>query len=83
MQQELAKLGIRVDVHENDVVVHQSDIKTPDCVICSHNDHRIAMALSVLMTLTGGVLDGIEAMRKSYPDFLEAIGRLGVKYVID
>ena len=37
------------------------------------------MALSVILTLFGGVINGCEAVAKSYPDFFEAISSLGIK----
>jgi 3-phosphoshikimate 1-carboxyvinyltransferase len=45
----------------------------------SHNDHRVAMALSVLLSLTGGELTRAEAVRKSWPDYFEAIRSLGIE----
>lgn len=83
MAQELAKFGIAVDVQENDVYVRKSDIKTPDCVVCGHNDHRIVMALSVLMSKYGGVIDDVDAVEKSYPNFFEVLKSLGVRYEVD
>lgn len=83
MAQELAKFGIDVEVRENEVVIHKNDIKTPDCAICGHNDHRIVMACSILLSAVGGVIDGAEAVKKSFPKFFETIGKLGVKYEIE
>ncbi len=83
MAQELHKFGIEVEVHENDVVVHKNDVKTPCCDVCSHNDHRIVMACSVLLSKVGGHLVGAEAVKKSFPNFFETIGELGVKYEIE
>ncbi len=83
MAQELAKFGIDVEVRENEVVVRKNDIKTPDCAICGHNDHRIVMACSILLSAVGGVIDGAEAVKKSFPNFFETIGKLGVKYEIE
>lgn len=83
MAQELAKFGIDVEVRENEVVIHKNDIKTPDCAICGHNDHRIVMACSILLSAVGGVIDGAEAVKKSFPNFFETIGKLGVKYEVE
>ena len=83
MAQELAKFGIDVEVRENEVVIHKNDIKTPDCAICGHNDHRIVMACSILLSTVGGVIDGAEAVKKSFPNFFETIGKLGVKYEVE
>lgn len=83
MAQELEKFGIDVEVYENDVVVHKNEIKTPCCEICGHNDHRIVMACSVLLSRTGGYINGAEAVKKSFPNFFEKLGELGVKYEIE
>lgn len=83
MAKELAKFGIVVDVYENDVYVHKCDIKTPECELCGHNDHRIVMALSVLLSHVGGSIDGIEAVEKSFPDFFDVLKKIGIKCEID
>ena len=83
MAQELGKFGIDVEVYENEVVVHKNEIKTPCCEICGHNDHRIVMACSVLLSRTGGYINGAEAVKKSFPNFFEKLGELGVKYEIE
>ena len=42
------------------------------------NDHRIAMAISILATRLGwlGILDG-EVVTKSFPDFYNELSRVG------
>ncbi len=47
--------------------------------VSSHNDHRIAMMASVMaLAATGEVtITGAEAVAKSFPDFYEAMTRLG------
>jgi 3-phosphoshikimate 1-carboxyvinyltransferase len=37
------------------------------------------MALSVLLTVTGGVILGAEAVNKSFPDFFDKLKEAGVK----
>lgn len=78
MAEELAKFGIKVTVNENSVTIHNGSLKTPDCVLYGHNDHRIVMALSLLCSVTGGEIDGAEAVSKSYPDFFRQISQLGI-----
>ena len=78
MQTELSKFGINVFVEENRVIVENGILRKPDEVLNSHNDHRIAMALSLLCTLTGGTVAGAEAVSKSYPDFFSKIQSLGI-----
>jgi len=78
MKEELSKCGINVDVAENEVTVYPGNVKAPSSVISSHNDHRIAMAMTVVLSCVGGVIDGAEAVKKSYPDFFDTIKQLGV-----
>lgn len=79
MAEELAKFGARVDVFDDYVVVHKAELHVSSKEIRSHNDHRIAMSLAVLMTKYGGVLDGAEAVKKSFPDFFDVMKRAGAK----
>lgn len=79
MAQELEKFGVAVTVREDSVVVYPHDFHAPKEMLASHNDHRIVMALSVLSTLTGGKIEGAEAVRKSMPDFFEKIKSVGVE----
>ena len=78
MKQELSKLGIEVEVFENSVSVKGGELKPPVSIIDSHNDHRIAMALSLLLSITGGKIKNAEAVSKSYPNFYKDLNRLGV-----
>ena len=79
MALELNKFGIKVDVGENDVTVFKGEIKEPAEILCGHNDHRIVMALSLLCSITGGSINGAEAVAKSYPSFFEKIQSLGIQ----
>lgn len=82
MQSELKKFGCRVDVEENRITVHKCNLQKPQIALEGHNDHRIVMALSVLSTLTGGVIYGAQAVEKSLPDFFESLSSLNVKVAI-
>ncbi|WP_405345451.1 3-phosphoshikimate 1-carboxyvinyltransferase [Ruminococcus sp.] len=79
MKQELSKLGISVDVGENEVTVHGGRLHAPTEPLDGHVDHRIVMALSVLLTVTGGVIEGAQAVNKSFPDFFDRLMDLGVE----
>ncbi len=79
MAQELQKFGVSVSVHEDTVVVYPVDFHAPDVPLLGYNDHRIVMSLAVLLTLTGGTIEGAEAIDKSYPDFFERLAELGVE----
>ena len=78
MATELSKLGVKVELSENSAVIHPAHIKAPTEPLSSHNDHRIAMALSVLLTLVGGEIEGAEAVKKSYPGFFDDLASLGI-----
>ena len=79
MAQELRKFGTNVAVYENSIVVFPTAFNAPKEVLEGHNDHRIVMSLSVLLTLTGGVLEGAECVKKSLPDFFERLESLGIE----
>ena len=77
MAEELSKFGVAVTVHDDSVVIYPHDFHAPTEPLSGHNDHRIVMACSVLATVTGGVIEGAEASRKSLPDFFERLNKLG------
>ncbi|HVN59356.1 MAG TPA: 3-phosphoshikimate 1-carboxyvinyltransferase [Bacteroidales bacterium] len=51
---------------------------------CSHNDHRIAMALASSAVLCDSevIVEGMECINKSYPGFVDDFRKLGGKVVI-
>lgn len=79
MAEELAKFGIETEVFEDSVVIHNGKLHKPEAILCGHNDHRIVMALSLLCSVTGGVIEEAQAISKSFPDFFEMISKLGIK----
>ncbi len=79
MAAELRKFGTSVEVSEDSIVVYPGDFHAPQEPLCGHNDHRIVMALSVLLTATGGEILGAEAVRKSLPEFFDMLKPLGVE----
>jgi 3-phosphoshikimate 1-carboxyvinyltransferase len=64
---------------ENSVTINPTAFHPPCRVLQSHNDHRIVMALSILLTLTGGEIEGAEAVHKSFPDFFSKLQSLGIQ----
>ena len=78
MQEELKKFGVETKLSENSIVVGRG-ISKPNEAFSGHNDHRIVMALAALCTKTGGVIEGAEAVAKSFPDYFEKISELGVR----
>lgn len=79
MAAELAKFGAEISVGENTVQIAPTALHRPEEVLLGHNDHRVVMALAVLATKWGGVIDDAQAVAKSYPDFFRDMAALGVK----
>ena len=55
------------------------EFTVPSEVLLGHNDHRIVMALAVLCSITGGIIDGAEAVAKSFPYFFQRFRSLGIE----
>lgn len=83
MAEELNKFGCNVNVYENEITVNKCNLRAPTQVLCGHNDHRIVMALSILLTVTGGTIDGAQAVNKSLPDFFKRLSLLGVESEVE
>ena len=79
MKEELAKLGITLILGENSVTVKKQELSYKGETLYGHNDHRIVMALSVILSVCGGAIEGAEAVKKSYPHFFDDIKSLGAK----
>ncbi len=79
MAQELSKFGAVLTAGDNVVTVEGGNLHKPQEPLCVHNDHRIVMSMAYLLSFTGGVIEGYEAVRKSWPDFFKVIQNAGVK----
>ena len=79
MAEELSAFGTKVIVEENSVTVEPVTFHPPQRVLKGHNDHRIVMSLAVLLMLTGGEIEGAQAVRKSFPDFFDRVKQLGIQ----
>ena len=82
MALEMAKFGITLETEENRIIVPAGNIHMPSEPLDSHNDHRIAMALSLLCTRTGGEIRCAEAVRKSFPDYWDRLRMLGINVTL-
>ena len=83
MRKELSKFGTKLTVKDNEVIVEESTLHAPKELLNSHNDHRIVMALSVLLSVCGGKIEGAEAVNKSYPEFFLDIKKIGIEVEIN
>lgn len=78
MAAELRACGASVEAGENEVEVGDGGLHAPERLLRSHGDHRVAMALAVLLTALGGGIEGAEAVAKSMPDFFGKLAALGI-----
>ena len=85
MEQELRKLGGRIESDGGTVTVRRSVLHAPAGPLWGHNDHRVVMSLTVLAAAAGlpVQIDGAEAVAKSWPGFFAAVRQLGVEVQTD
>jgi 3-phosphoshikimate 1-carboxyvinyltransferase len=76
---ELAKMGIKTEVSDNSIVIHGG--KPKGSQIEAHADHRLAMSLAIAALFANGnsIINGAEAVGKSYPQFFTELKKLGAK----
>lgn len=80
--ENLTKMGVTVRELNNMLVITGLAIK--GAVIDSKNDHRIAMAFSILGTVAGEtVIEGAECVGKTYPEFWRMLQSIGGKVKTD
>ena len=79
MSQELAKFGAVTEVNDNCVLISKAPLHASEKPLSAHNDHRVAMALSLLCLKYGGVIEGAETVNKSWPEFFDILQTLGGK----
>lgn len=79
MQEELAKMGGTVKVDGDTLTIEDCALHKPTAPLNGHNDHRIVMAMAVAALAAGqpAVIEGANAVNKSWPDFFEVIKGLG------
>ncbi len=82
MHEELKKMGGGLIFGKDTLTVPPQSLSRSTEPLSSHNDHRIAMALSLILSRVGGEIAGAEAVKKSYPAFFEDIKRLGGKITL-
>ncbi len=82
VREGLAGMGIKVIEERNKLTVTGSEPK--GSVIDARDDHRIAMAFSLLGSVAGDtIIDGAECVAKTYPEFWDTLKSLGGKVKID
>lgn len=80
---EFSKMGLDIKEQDDLLIIKGGDLKGAE--LDAHNDHRIAMALSIAALRADGAttINGIESVNKSYPGFFKDLSTLGAKIKID
>jgi 3-phosphoshikimate 1-carboxyvinyltransferase len=76
---ELGKMNIKTEVGGDSMVIYGG--KPLGAEINAHNDHRLAMSLSLAALFAEGssIINDAEAVSKSYPQFFTDLLKLGAK----
>ncbi len=83
MHEELLKLGGGLIFGDNRITVPKQELKNTGILLDGHNDHRIVMAMSVILSKIGGEISGSEAVKKSYPGFFSDMKKLGAEVIVE
>jgi 3-phosphoshikimate 1-carboxyvinyltransferase len=74
--QELGRAGIRVSEERDRLLITGSAPRA--ALFNGHNDHRIAMAFSLMGLVTGdAMIEGAECVSKTYPEFWKVLADIG------
>jgi len=82
LQEEFAKMGVRIRLEGDIMEVHGGN-GLKGALVHSRHDHRIAMACAVAALKADGktIIEQAEAIDKSFPDFYKKLKALGVDVV--
>ena len=73
---ELAKLGVRVEEHEDGMTIHPVETMRP-AVIQTYNDHRMAMAFSLIgLRFDGVTIEDPACVSKTFPGYFDILETL-------
>jgi 3-phosphoshikimate 1-carboxyvinyltransferase len=80
---EMRKMGAVINEQHDALVVEQSNLTGAQ--VESHQDHRIAMALTVAAFAAQGptTINNVKCIAKSYPDFSHSMIRLGANIKVE
>ena len=73
---ELARLRVRVEEHEDGMTIYPCERMCP-AVIQTYNDHRMAMAFSLIgLRFDGVTIENPSCVSKTFPNFFEVLNAL-------
>ena len=84
LQQEFGKMGVEIVLKDNEMLINGGG-KILAAHVSSHHDHRIAMACAVASLAADGetIIEGAEAVNKSYPQFWMHLQQLNVPVTLN
>lgn len=74
---ELEKLGCKLEEFEDGMTIYGNTIG--DGIVESHNDHRLAMAFSLLGLMHDVEVENGECFDVSFPNFIEVMKEIGIE----
>jgi 3-phosphoshikimate 1-carboxyvinyltransferase len=73
---ELMRLGVRVEEHQDGMTIYPCNQIRP-ATIQTYNDHRMAMAFSLIgLRCEGVIIENPECVSKTFPDFFDVLETL-------
>ena len=82
LKEGLERMGIKVVEEQNRLVITGGTPK--GAIINTYNDHRNAMAFSILGALAGNtVINGAECVAKTYPEYWDMAKSIGMRFKVD
>lgn len=73
---ELSRLGVHVEEHEDGMIIHPCETFSP-AVVRTYNDHRMAMAFSLIGLKVSGVeIENPRCVSKTFPNFFDVLDSL-------
>jgi 3-phosphoshikimate 1-carboxyvinyltransferase len=77
LQSEFGKLGVRIDLEDDNMLIHGTGM-VKGGTVSSHHDHRIAMCLGIagLSSDSAIIVENAQSVSKSYPSFWETLETL-------
>ena len=81
MEEELKKLGVEIETTKDEIKILGKKNYLGNIEVFGHKDHRIVMSLAIAGTMLEKpiIIDGAEAVEKSYPKFFQDLESLNVK----
>ena len=81
LSMEMTKYGVDVKIEKNSLKVFKKNISnSQSCIFNTYDDHRMTMSLAPLaLVLDDVIINNIETVNKSYPQFWEELKKVGFK----